>query len=185
MTEERLIELAREGDLQAFDDLMKIYYPVVERFGFQLGNPADMVDDITQEVFFRVYRYLHQYSHGKFSTWLYQITLNVTRDLYRKRKSVWEKWNMLKQQPEGPRESTESFILEDERDRELHMLIQSLDDRYKLPIVLFYFHEKKLDEIAEILDLSLNTVKTRLSRGRERLKNALEKGGSEDANGFL
>lgn len=92
---------------------------------------------------------------------------------------------MLKQQPEGPRESTESFILEDERDRELHMLIQSLDDRYKLPIVLFYFHEKKLDEIAEILDLSLNTVKTRLSRGRERLKNALEKGGSEDANGFL
>lgn len=176
MTEEQLIELAKEGDLDAYDDLMRTYYPIVERFSFQLGNSMDTVDDITQEVFLRVYRNLHQYSYGKFSTWLYKITLNVTKDAHRKRKSVRKKIKMLKRQPESPELSTEASILHNERDRELHRIIQQLDDKYKVPIVLFYFQEKGQEEIAVILKLPVNTVKTRISRGKSQLKSIWEGG---------
>ncbi|HET7627222.1 MAG TPA: sigma-70 family RNA polymerase sigma factor [Bacillales bacterium] len=176
MSEQEWISRAKKGDLEAFDELMKGYYPQVERFAFQMGNPPDAVEDITQEVFIRVYRYLNRYSRGKFSTWLYKITLNVSKDMYRKRKSLLNKVNLLKHEYDGIESSAEEDLLRSESDRELHRLIQQLNDKYKIPVILFYFEEMRHDEISEILDIPVNTVKTRLLRGREQLRNALGKG---------
>jgi RNA polymerase sigma-70 factor (ECF subfamily) len=176
MTELEMISLAKKGNLDAFNELMKIYYPQVERFAYQLGNPPDTVDDITQEVFIRVYRYLNRYSRGKFSTWLYKITLNVSKDMFRKRKRILNKINLLKQEQAAIEGSAEDYLLQDEKDQELHKLIQQMDEKYKIPVILFYFQEMKHDEISEVLEIPVNTVKTRLSRGREQLRKALEKG---------
>jgi RNA polymerase sigma-70 factor (ECF subfamily) len=175
MEEGELIRRAGDGDLDAFDELMKIYFPVVERFAYQLGNPVDSVDDITQEVFLRMYRYIHKYTRGKFTTWLYKLTLNVSRDMYRKRKSNANKFNRLKQRDHVAPATVEENVLKDEQDRDLHMLIQQLNDKYKVPLILFYFHEKNLDEIAEVLNIPVPTVKTRLSRAKKQLKVALKR----------
>lgn len=174
MGEEDLIRLAKQGDMNAFQQLVEQYYPVVERFAYQLGNRRDEIDDITQEVFIRVYRFLDQFSKAKFSTWLYKITLNVTRDTARKRSQNVRKVLKMGQERNEDYPVVESQILQNEEDQRLHQCLQKLDEKYRVPIVLFYFHEKKYEEISEILSMTLSTVKTRILRGKSMLKKALE-----------
>ncbi|WP_409302448.1 RNA polymerase sigma factor [Peribacillus sp. SCS-155] len=175
MNEEELIKSAQTGDMQAFSQLVKQYSPVVERFAIQMGNRVDDIDDITQEVFIRVYRFIHQFSQAKFTTWLYKITLNVTRDFARKKTGHLKRILSLQKEPQEQPAYTEHFILRNEQDRKLHECIQRLDEKYRVPIILYYFHDRKYDEIAEILNQNLSTVKTRLLRGKEMLKKQLER----------
>ena len=122
-----------------------------------------------------MYRFIDQFTKAKFSTWLYKITLNVTRDFARKRQSNLRK--VFKIQQDFRQEyypETEAEVLRNEEDRVLHLAIQRLDEKYRIPIVLFYFHEKKYEEIAEIMSISLSTVKTRILRGKTMLKKVIE-----------
>jgi RNA polymerase sigma-70 factor (ECF subfamily) len=175
MNEDELIKKAKQGNMNAFGELVELHYPVVEKFAYQLGNRHDEIEDITQEVFIRVYRFIDQFTKAKFSTWLYKITLNVTRDFARKRQSNIRKVFKIQQDfrtddyPE-----IESSVIRNEEDRILHLAIQKLDEKYRVPIVLYYFHEKKYEEIAEIMSITLSTVKTRILRGKTMLKKMLE-----------
>jgi RNA polymerase sigma-70 factor, ECF subfamily len=173
--EEELIFSAQKGDMQAFSELIVKYSPIVERFAIQMGNRPDEIDDITQEVFIRVYRFLNQFSQAKFTTWLYKVTLNVTRDFSRKKAGHLKRIFFLQKEPQVHPMDTEHHILRTEEDRTLHECIQKLDEKYRIPIILHYFHDRKYDEIAEILNLNLSTVKTRLLRAKEMLKKQLER----------
>ncbi len=175
MTEEELIKRAQQGNMVAFGQLVEMYYPTVERFAYQLGNRHDEIEDITQEVFIRVYRFLDQFTKAKFSTWLYKITLNVTRDFARKRQSNIRKVFKIQQNTKKDDYiEIESAVIQNEEDRTLHIAIQMLDEKYRVPIILFYFHEKKYEEIAEIMGVTLSTVKTRILRGKTMLKKLIE-----------
>lgn len=175
MNEEELVKRAKQGNVTAFQQLVEIHYPIVEKFAYQLGNRHDEIEDITQEVFIRVYRFLDQFTKAKFSTWLYKITLNVTRDFARKRQSNLRKVFKIQQDYQKDHyPETEAEVIRNEEDRMLHLAIQKLDEKYRIPIVLFYFHEKKYEEIAEIMSISLSTVKTRILRGKTMLKKVLE-----------
>ncbi|WP_456277858.1 RNA polymerase sigma factor [Bacillus sp. AK128] len=174
MNEDELILKAKQGNTAAFQQLVQQYYPVVERFAFQLGNRRDEIDDITQEVFIRVYRFLDQFSKAKFTTWLYKITLNVTRDMARKKSQNERKLFKIQLEPVDDYPEVEASILQNEEDRILHISIQRLNEKYRIPIILFYFHDKKYEEIADILSISLSSVKTRLLRGKTMLKKIME-----------
>ncbi|KZZ83363.1 MULTISPECIES: RNA polymerase sigma factor [Bacillaceae] len=174
MQEDELVAKAKQGNTAAFHQLVENYRPVVERFAYQLGNRQDDIDDITQEVFIRVYRFLDQFTKAKFSTWLYKITLNVTRDAARKRASALRKVFKLQHEQHEEYPAAEAIIIKNENDRALHICLQKLDEKYKVPIILFFFHEKKYEEIAEIQSLTLSTVKTRILRGKAKLKKLLE-----------
>lgn len=182
MDEEKLIEQAKQGDLDAFHDLVEAYYPTVERFAYQIGSPPSQIDDVTQEVFLRVYRFLHKYSRGKFSTWLYKITLNISRDIIRKNNRDRKKVKKLSQQPTEGSQWMDKALLKDMEHQYLHQLITNLDEKYRVPLILFYFQERKYQEIADILSVPLSTVKTRITRARGQLKAALEEA-SEGDNG--
>ena len=65
-------------------------------------------------------------------------------------------------------------MIRNEEDRILHLAIQRLNEKYRIPIVLFYFHEKKYEEIAEIMSITLSTVKTRILRGKTMLKKVID-----------
>lgn len=169
-----LIRSAKEGDRQSLQKLIELHIHIVERFAFQIGVSKNDVEDVTQEVFIRVFRFIHQYSGKTFTTWLYKITLNVARDYFKKAKREQAKTQSIVQQAETTENDIEQNIFEKEEDAELHMLIQQLDEKYKLPLVLFYFHDKKLEEISKILSIPVSTVKTRLSRARLKLKKQLE-----------
>lgn len=176
MREDELISKARMGSKEAFSDLIDLYSPVVQRFAYQLGNRYEEIDDVTQEVFIRVYRFLDQFSQAKFTTWLYKITLNVTRDFSRSKQRQLMKVFKIQNEPANHSHPlVEENVLRSEEDQILHDCIQRLDEKYRIPIILFYFHDKKYDEIAEIMGISMPAVKTRLLRGKEHLKKLLAK----------
>lgn len=165
-----LIKKAQSGSLSAFSELIHLYKPTVEKFAYQLGNPYHDIEDITQEVFIRVYRFIHQFSHSKFSTWLYKITLNVTRDFARKRQMHFQRIEKVKKEKIVSVDYVEEHLIFSEEERALNYCIQKLDQKYRVPIVLYYLHHKKYSEIAEILNIPLATVKIRLLRGKELLR---------------
>ncbi|MDQ0258023.1 RNA polymerase sigma-70 factor (ECF subfamily) [Evansella vedderi] len=170
------IEDALDGNDEAFQKIINAYHTTVERFARQIGVQDQDIQDVTQEVFIKVYRFLYKYSRGKFSTWLYSVTLNVSKDFFRKQKR--EKVKMMKAIQEGPATFYEDNLDLSEDARVLHDAIQRLDEKYKVPIVLFYFHDASIKEIAVIMNSREATVKTRLKRGKDMLKKGLKEGGS-------
>ncbi|MGE7094059.1 RNA polymerase sigma factor [Lysinibacillus sp. NPDC048646] len=178
MTESELIEQAQQGDKEAYIELIRIHQRTVEKFAFQCGVHSSDLADVSQEVFVKLYRFLHQFKQDRFTTWLYKITLNATRDYYRKEQRQQAKEELLSTLQHIPSASAERHVLNFEEDRLLHNAIQTLDEKYRYPLVLFYFHELKYEEIAEVLGISLSTVKVRILRAKEKLKAVLMQEGS-------
>jgi RNA polymerase sigma-70 factor, ECF subfamily len=170
----QLIEKAKQGDLTAYSKLIIDYSPIVDRFAYQMGNQIDDIPDISQEVFIRVYRFIDGFTHAKFTTWLYKITLNVSRDFKRKESQYNQRVHKVMNEPVQEAASIHAAILREEEDRILHECIQELDEKYRAPIILYYFHDKKYEEIADILSVNLSTIKTRILRGKSMLKKLLE-----------
>ena len=130
----------------------------------------------SQEVFIKVYRFLNKFRRGKFTTWLYAITLNVVKDYYRHEKSEKRKVDALK------REATHISYFPphfDEEAKMLHDCIQTLEDKYKIPIILHYFHDQTFREIADVLGVTEGAIKTRMMRARQQLKAKFEKVGEQ------
>ncbi|UCZ54271.1 RNA polymerase sigma factor [Bacillus shivajii] len=174
-TEKMWIRDALKGDDEAFRGLIDAYYATVERFARQIGVREEDLQDVTQEVFIKVYRFLDKYSRGKFSTWLYSVTLNVSKDFFKKNKR--EKQKLKKTIQNHPPQFYEENLDLSEDAQILHDTLQLMDEKYRIPIVLFYFHEASIQEIAAIMSMRESTIKTRLKRGKERLRKQLEEGG--------
>ncbi|SHG92291.1 RNA polymerase sigma factor [Ornithinibacillus halophilus] len=180
-----LIDSAKAGDIDAYGQLIDQFSGTVERFAFQIGVSYDDVPDVSQEVFLRIYRFLHQFDgESSFSTWLYKITLNVARDYGRKQSSIKSKTELLKRQQNidaSVVEPIEMQLLRDEEDRYLYQCIQELKDKYRIPIVLHYFQDLTYQEISKVIGAKESTVKVRVLRGRnqlaDKINNSLVKGG--------
>ena len=177
-----MIERAQKGDIIAYGELLDLHHRTVEKFAFQCGVKADDVQDVTQEVFIKLFRFLHQFQRDRFTTWLYKITLNTARDYYRKEQRENDKEDKVQSDVNygGTARSAESRILVFEEDRELHEAIQLLDEKYRIPLVLFYFQELTYDQIADVMNIPLATVKTRLLRAKEQLKSAISQKGDAE-----
>lgn len=168
------IAAAQKGDLAAYEQLIYTYRGTVERFAYQCGANWQDVPDISQEVFIRLYRFLHQFKQDRFTTWLYKITLNTTRDHYRKENIFSQKEKKWSEQGHLPSEGADMTVLDSEEDQELHNMIQQLDEKYRVPLVLFYFQECSYTEIADILSVTLATIKIRIHRAKDLLRTAYE-----------
>ncbi|WP_391202868.1 RNA polymerase sigma factor [Psychrobacillus sp. L4] len=179
MSEYELIERAQQGDKVAYTELIQKHHRTVEKFAFQCGVKVNDIPDVTQEVFVKLFRFLHQFKRERFTTWLYKITLNTTRDYYRKETKEKEKEEKVSNDVSAKysTKSAEDRVLIFEEDRKLHQAIQSLDEKYRLPIILFYFHELSYEQIAEVLNVPVTTIKTRMLRAKGQLKNLLSTNG--------
>lgn len=141
------------------------------------GNPAD-ADDVFQETFLAYYQSGKEFrdeEHRK--AWLLRTALNMSR---RFTSSTWRK----KAAPleEGEELQAQPFHLREEN--EVWAALQSLEEDYRMPIYLFYFEELSTQEIGKVLGLGSGAVRTRLSRGRERLRRLL-KGELFDEEGIV
>lgn len=181
--EARLVILARNGDRQAFEQLVLLYHGKLYQLGYRmLGNPSE-AEEIVQDTFLRVFTNLDRYdSKHKFSTWIYRIATNLCIDRLRKRKpgysldaempdSDGSDWHSTLSGDQG---MPEQELLLTETQEEIRRAIDSLPAKYKSVVVLRYMHDMSLQEISEVLGMPLTTVKTRVHRGREYLRNRLK-----------
>jgi RNA polymerase sigma-70 factor (ECF subfamily) len=180
-----LIAQAQQGDPNALTQLLMGQQHYVYSIAMSvLKNPEDAAD-LTQEAFIRLFRALPQYNgESRFTTWLYRLVVNMCRDELRRRG---------RQVPIAPpaleeEESDQlSSVADDDRwadpeqaldSRELRDQVRralgQLEEHYRLVLTLYYFDEMKYTDIAEILDIPLNTVKSHIRRGKERLATILE-----------
>ena len=177
MADESAIRLVLNGDTRAFSEIVDRYRDSV--FGMALrftGNHGD-AQDISQEIFIRVYENLNRYNgKSKFSTWLYRISYNLCIDWTRKHRKDRLVTGITDDDPEIPdsRAGPEDTFFETQRRRELRRAISSLKDKYRDILILFYYQGFSYEVISGILEMPVKTVETQLYRARKQLRKRLE-----------
>lgn len=171
-----------KGDQDAFGEIVEIYKNSVYQLCYRMLGNRHEAEDVAQEAFIRAYVNIKSFNQDlKFSTWLFRIATNLCIDRMRKKKPDYyldaevagtEGLTMYAQIPSNtplPEKEVESLELHETVQQE----ILKLPEKYRSAIVLKYIEELSLNEISEILDLPLGTVKTRIHRGREALRQQL------------
>jgi RNA polymerase sigma factor (sigma-70 family) len=167
LNETEIIKQLQNGNQQAFRDLYDIYFDYAVRAATAIMNHnAAHASDAVQETFIRVFQNIHQYHIDRpFKSWFYKILLNECNRILKKNAKVISVGEVLEQQEED----YYSFV----ENEDLYEALQELDEINKIPIVLKYLNDLKEQEIAEILDENINTIKSRLYKGRQKLKHFL------------
>lgn len=178
--EKTLIAKAAKGDTRAFERLIIPYEKKVYRIAWHVFRHDEDASDAAQEVFVKLYRNLGKFRFDSaFSTWLYRLAMNTCIDEYRKRKRHMEHTVKLDYPLSADGETPEETVIRKERIQAVRLAISQLGDDHKRIIILRDIQGLSYDEVAEILGISLGTVKSRLSRARQALKENLVASGSQ------
>jgi len=174
-----LVLTAVSGREAAFEELVRRYQRPIASYVYRMVGDYDAALDLTQEVFIKVYNSLSRYrSEFKFSTWIYKIAHNTAIDHLR-RHTVRDQIMTAGDGPrseiaiESRRLTPEQESEREERRLEIESVVQSLPAAYRELIVLRHSHDLSYDEIAEVTGLPLGTVKNRLFRAREAMRDLL------------
>jgi RNA polymerase sigma-70 factor (ECF subfamily) len=174
-----LLERARDGDLDAFNDLVTLYQDQLFALVVRMVPDRDQASDAVQEAFFSAYRNLTSFRGGSVKSWLNRICVNAAMDQQRarKRRPVQpypelddDSW----QPPAGIEADPERTALDGERTRVLGRALAEITDDQRAAIVLYDVEGYDYAEIAEMTGVSLGTVKSRIHRGRLALRGLLE-----------
>jgi len=176
-SDEVLITLVHQGEHGAYRVLVERYQERIRNLIYSIFHEPNIVDDLSQEVFIKAYEGLSQFRfQSSFYTWLYRIAVNKSRDELRKRKV--RRWFSLQTMLESSDRELGSKIVVEPQDKELQELLaaglKSLPEKYRIAIVLKDVDGLSYEEIAEIMECEIGTVKSRLSRARAMLRKVLE-----------
>lgn len=185
-----LIARCLQGQVEAFGELVRRYqdrlYNAVYRF---LGN-ADDARDVVQEAFLSAFRALRKFRGGsQFFTWLYRIALNHAVDWKRRGKTLRALseagQDHAHYEPVDPSllASPDWYLQRAEEDERLHQALAKLSNEYRLVLILRDIEELSYEQIAEILDIPIGTVRSRLHRARLELRRLLEEMENDSASG--
>lgn len=173
-----LMRRVADGDEAAFTELLRKYSQPIHAFVYRMLHDADEADEVTQEVFLRVYRTADLYRPAaRFTTWLFAIANNLATDRLRKRQ---RRPTLSGEQAEGELRKTSDAarnpieILEiDERAAAVRKAIAELPSDQKTALILFEYEGLSHAEIAEVMGCSKKSVESRLYRAKEILKKKL------------
>jgi RNA polymerase sigma-70 factor (ECF subfamily) len=178
-----LIEWAKAGNISAFEELISLYEKKIYNFCYRMTNNREDAEDLAQEVFIKVYRNLDGFKgDSKFSTWIYRIAYNTCVDKHRRKKKIQffsldsgNDENVGTMQLVSGNPLPEDEVIQKERYKKIQACIASLKPKYKTVIILRDIQNYSYEEIAEILQLPLGTVKSHISRARAALSDALKR----------
>ncbi len=163
-----LIHKMKNGDEAALETFVRKYYPVVLQYCRYHTVDTGEAEDLTQETFERFFRSLSGYRHlGKAANYLYAIAGNLCRDKYRRKTEL-----ALEELPDAGENPLEAV---DDR-MDIERALGKLPDELREIIILHYFQELKLKEVAQVLGIGLPLVKYRLGKAREALESRLGEG---------
>lgn len=172
-----------------FQSIYKEYYPKILRYLYGILNDKDLAEDLTQDVFIRVNDGLSKFEgRSKLSTWIYKIATNLSNDYYKS--SSYQKGvkqtvsgEFIEENKEdknvwtGDKSELSDQILEKrEMNNCIKRYVQYISENYRTVFILSEYEGLKNKEIADILGLTLDTVKIRLYRARTQLKKKMEEG---------
>ena len=172
VTDEELVERSQQGDVESFNQLITRWERPIYALAYRVIGRDEDARDICQEAFLRAYRALPGFKRqAKFSSWLYRIALNLCRDWIRRQRRT-----PIVQFPEdadpgdmaaeaGPVETVEDLVARRELSERVADAMALLPDEQRTAIILKEFHGMTFQEIADLQDCPLSTVKTRLYQG--------------------
>jgi len=174
-----LIERVIDGDEAAFKELYDIYKEKVYRTAWMLTNNTNAAQDIIQEVFIQVYLKINRLKYLEaFESWLYKITVNCSLKHMKKYKTgtiIFDEDILNHTEETNTSFLPESNVLEIELTKELLNLVYSLPNEKKATIILYYYNNMSIKKIAEIMNCSEGTVKSRLFNSKKILEEKINK----------
>lgn len=183
-TEERLVRKAKAGHKKAFGNLVKLYQDKILYLCYDLLGNYEDAGDVAQESFMKAYTKINTFGEkSRFSTWLYRIAVNGCTDLLRQkgRQAAYfpavSAENYLVEEQEDPQfnDAPDAPLLELERRQQIDEALNVLANQQKTAVVLKYFQELNIVEIAEIMECTRDTVRVHLYRAMEKLRAVLKK----------
>jgi RNA polymerase sigma factor (sigma-70 family) len=167
-----LLQKIREGDKVAFAELYNKYADYALRVAMAVIRNKMSAADAVQEAFIRVYRNMHTFDLDKaFEPWFYRILINECNRLFGKNSNIVLIDDFIENNIESSSEDEYNF----EEYESLYKAIEGLEDNNRIPIILKYLRGFKESEIAEVLGININTIKSRLFKGRQKLKSVIER----------
>ena len=166
-----LVTRTLAGDTRSYEELVRRYERLVGRILYPYARRETSAEDLTQETFLRAYDRLETFNpEYRFKTWLLTIANNLGVDTLRRRREVVE---FNQEVHSGSAGGPEDAALESDRARAVQKAIESLPETYGVPLILRYTEDMSYAEIAEVLDLTVAAVKSRLFRARNMLAEKL------------
>lgn len=179
----QIVQGCQAGEQTAIEALVQVYEKDLYRLSLSiLDDPAE-AEEATQDAFLAALNALASYrGEAALGTWLYRITLNICCTRLRRRRA-WERLKdtllaVFRLVGEGPGEShshPEAAVLQNEADAEVWRAVQTLGEKHRLVVILYYYHDLPAAEIAQALEINEGTVYSRLYTAHERLRGLLEK----------
>jgi RNA polymerase sigma-70 factor (ECF subfamily) len=181
--EQVLVDRISSGDSMAFQELVEGYKKKVYYIAYDITGDHDDAEDVSQEVFIKVFRSLKTFRrNAKLSSWLYQISVNASIDLLRKKSSKQEKLmddleradirenlSGSSTYAQNPEQSAENIMVQ----HRISQALQKISPKERSVFVMRHYNELKIREIAEILNVSPGTVKALFYRATRKLRKEL------------
>lgn len=170
-----LIRRIQNGDPEAFETLVRKYYQNIYQFCVRRCNgDTALAADLTQDTFLKLIEHIQQYRlTGKFINFLLTIAVNTCNNHFKKKSPDIVDMDTLSAVPSNLNISEE--VLRQENAKIIQQAIDRLPDMQKEVVILRFYHDRKLKEIAAITGVSLPTAKSRLKQGLDKLKRYLDK----------
>jgi RNA polymerase sigma factor (sigma-70 family) len=161
--------------------LMREYGRSVVRLAFTFVKKEQLAEDVAQEVFIKCYQKLDTFrNESSYKTWVYRITVNLCKDKLRS----WSFKNIILtdffSKNTVNNSTPESELMNFENKKDVSMKVLALPIKYREVIILYYYEELTYNQISDLLDISLQTLKSRLHRARLLLRKMIEGGGRND-----
>ena len=184
--EVQLIRACQEGNLEAFDQLVLQYQDKIFGLALHMLKNHDDAQDIAQEVFISCYRNIGAFRfESRFSTWLYRVTVNRVKNRWKYLQRRKSESHLSLDEPLSPDDSRKPEIPDTRANprqvaegreimEHLETQLQTLAPEYREVIVLRFIQDMQYEEIAEVLDISLGTVKSRINRARAQIREKLK-----------
>ena len=184
MQDHEIIEKIKAGDSHAFKELFEHYKSLVINICYRLVGNKEEAEDLTQEVFFKVYKSAKSFKHrSRLSTWIYRIAVNLSLNHLRKKRQL--RWlspdNTSKQANEETLNTLpapygdQPDVLFEQKEKELIIwkMINLLPENQRVALILHRYEGLSCKEIADILECSIGSVQARLHRAKENLHEKL------------
>lgn len=173
LKDEEVVVLVQNGNSDAFGEVMKRYEAKMRRYATRFFREKEEITDLVQDVFIKVYTNIQSFDKSqRFSPWIYRIAHNEFVN-----KIAWK--SIRNYVPLDTEDFIPQFAADENVMREaiktdektiMEKYLSELDDKYKTPIIMFYYEDLSYDEISEMLQIPPNTVGVRIKRGKDKLK---------------